>query len=172
MYPFSAAYGISDRSPYMNLPKPRRIASKVYSGYILSRIPIGTRHRVSWKGPRYPHIPPEVEWCRSAMCGLDPKAWAVTPKLFRNMGAFARIVRGGMYEQTGTVGGAACGVLRVRDNHAESGQSCEPTPQVKKRLFRVGINFLIQYLFFGPVCAPSTFLSFPRDSAHLEQYCV
>jgi hypothetical protein len=84
MYPFSAAYKISDSSPTRTCPNhvgphPR---------YILSRIPIGTRH-VWWKGPRYPHIPPGVEWCRSAMCGLDPKAWTVTPKLFRNMGAFA-----------------------------------------------------------------------------------
>ena len=34
----------------------------------------------------------------------------------------ARIVRGGVYERTGNMGGAVNGVLHVRDNRVESGQ--------------------------------------------------
>jgi hypothetical protein len=92
---------------------------------------------MSRKGPRHPLIPPEVEWCRGAMCWLHLKASAVTPKLFRNMGAVlhARIVREGVYERTGTMGGAVCGVLHVRDTCVESGQSCVgPYPTSTKHI--------------------------------------
>ena len=61
----------------------------------------------------------------------------------------ARIVRGGVYERTGTMGGAVCGVLHVRDNRAESGQSFEPTPQVKNTSISgwYGVSYPNIYLF-------------------------
>jgi hypothetical protein len=58
----------------------------IFGVYILSRLPVGTR-QLSGEVPRHPQIPLGVDWCRSAMCRLDPKARAVTPKLFRNLGA-------------------------------------------------------------------------------------
>ena len=52
------------------------------------------------------------------------------------------IVIEGVYEQTWIMGGAVYGVLPVSDNRAESGQSWEPTPQVKTH-FYVGLVFIL-----------------------------
>jgi hypothetical protein len=51
-----------------------------------------------------------------------------------------------------------------RDNHAESGQNCEPSPQVKKHVYfgLVSIFYPSNY-FFGPGCAPLIPLSFSRE---------
>jgi hypothetical protein len=56
----------------------------------------------------------------ASICVLDPTAWAVTPKLFietyGGICELGKIVRGGVYERTGTIkGGAVRGVLYVRD---------------------------------------------------------
>ena len=42
----------------------------------------------------------------------------------------------------GPWGGVVCGVLHVRENRAQSGQSREPTPQVKTH-FYVGLVFIL-----------------------------
>ena len=63
---------------------------------------------------------------------VDPKVWAVTPKLFTWECLRARIVRGGVYERTGTTRGSVYGVLNVRDTRIEIGQSRDPVPQVSR----------------------------------------
>ena len=66
-----------------------------------------------------------------------------------------------MYERTGTIGGAMRGVLHLRGNRAESGQSWEPTPQVKTHVYLGLVSiFLSTELSFSVECALRRLLSF------------